>query len=42
MDRMQDAVAKEHFEYAAQIRDMFGKIGQVTERQHVVLSRPVT
>lgn len=42
MERLNEAVAKQHFEYAAQIRDMFGKIGQVTERQHVVLSRPVT
>lgn len=42
MERLEDAVKKQHFEYAAQIRDMYGKIGQVTERQNVVLSRPVT
>ncbi len=42
MERLEDAVRKEHFEYAAQIRDMYGKVDMLTEKQNVVLSRPVT
>ncbi len=42
MERLNEAVKKQHFEYAAQIRDMYWKVGQLTEKQNVVLSRPVT
>lgn len=42
MERLNEAVKKQHFEYAAQIRDMYGKVWQLTEKQNVVLSRPVT
>lgn len=42
MERLEDAVRKQHFEYAAQIRDMYGKVDILTEKQNVVLSRPVT
>lgn len=42
MERLEDAVRKEHFEYAAQIRDMYAKVDVLTEKQNVVLSRPVT
>lgn len=42
MERLEDAVRKQHFEYAAQIRDMYAKVDILTERQNVVLSRPIT
>ncbi len=42
MERLEDAVKKQHFEYAAQIRDMYGKVDILTEKQNVVLSRAVT
>lgn len=39
---MQDAVAKQRFEYAAKLRDLYGWISLYTEKQHVVLSELVT
>lgn len=42
MERMEDAVKKQHFEYAAQIRDMYAKVDVLTEKQHVVLTKAVT
>lgn len=42
MQRLEEAVQQEHFEYAAKLRDMYTKVDLLTEKQNVVLSRPVT
>ena len=42
MQRLEEAVQQQHFEYAANVRDMYTKVDLLTEKQNVVLSRPVT
>lgn len=42
MQQMKEAVAKQHFEYAAKLRDLYSGISVITEKQHVVISELVT
>ena len=42
MQRLEESVQQQHFEYAAKLRDMYTKVDLLTEKQNVVLSRPVT
>lgn len=42
LSQMQEAVEKQHFEYAAQLRDIYAGISTITEKQHVVISELVT
>ncbi len=42
MAQMKNAVEKEHFEYAAQLRDIYTGLSHITEKQHVVISEIVT
>ncbi len=42
MQQMKTAVEQQRFEYAAQLRDIYGGISKFTERQHVVITQQVT
>lgn len=42
MTLMQEAVSKERYEYAAQLRDVYSWISRYTEKQHVIISEQVT
>ena len=42
MALMQDAITKEHYEYAAQLRDVYTWISRYTEKQNVIISEQVT
>ncbi len=41
-DKIQHTVEKENFEWAARLRDVYHSIEDLTERQHVVLSKQYT
>ncbi|MEI7477312.1 MAG: hypothetical protein WCJ81_01990 [bacterium] len=42
MEKIQTAITQQHFEYAAQLRDILAGISKSVERQHVVLQTDIT